>query len=195
MNLSLPPFEVYVRTEFLYNFEKPEDAPEFTSGIVIGAASVPGRALGFHVLLENGAQFGRLPVWALCSKKKPINLLSHYPIRHQLWDCPSEKCEVITYEAIEGCLVKVRYEKTGDVTPAPSEYGHYRMTFDWWGSATAEGAGDLGWKSGSLIELGDGDYTIQPNNRIQFYLREFTPRFGEIPRYKTMQQTFSVEGA
>lgn len=188
MNVNVPVWECLVRSEFLYNFEKPDDAPDFTPAIVVGAASIPGRALGFHVILDNGAQFGRLPVWALVHQEAPKPYLFR-EADFQLWDCPSEKCEVIVYDAIEGCKARVRF------SDGSFGEGFYRMTFDWWGSATSEGAGDLGWKCAHLIELDTGTYTLQPNNRCQFQLREWTgPEFPAIPHYKTMQQTFSVEG-
>lgn len=87
LNENLPVFECLIRNEFLYNFKKGHGA--FSKCVVFGVASIPGRAIGFHCLLDNGAIYGRLPVHALNwaqPKTKPIENV----LELQLWDAPSE---------------------------------------------------------------------------------------------------------
>lgn len=66
LNVNVPRFYCLLRKEFLYDGEAHHG--EFIHVCVFGAASIQGRALGFHVLTENGAVIWRLPLHALCHK-------------------------------------------------------------------------------------------------------------------------------
>ena len=63
LNQDMPHMEVYVRSEYLHDFQ--EGSEGLVKGICHGISAIPGRALGFHVLLENGDHIGRLPIHAL----------------------------------------------------------------------------------------------------------------------------------
>jgi hypothetical protein len=57
--VNVPRFYCFLRKEFLYDGEAHHG--ELLNVCVFGAASIHGRALGFHVLTENGAVIWRLP--------------------------------------------------------------------------------------------------------------------------------------
>jgi hypothetical protein len=158
LNADIPVFEAYVRNEFLYDMQK--GFGEFTPVAVFGVCSRAGWATGFHVMTERGAQVGRLPIHSLAWKKdaptRPLDAL-------QLWDSFSDDVSVHEY----GLLARKRCRtllKDSEVVSAT-----YLFTFDWTNSCHADGVGDLGWKCGHFLKLDDGNFAIQPNNRILWY--------------------------
>lgn len=187
INVSVPHFECFVRSEYLHDFKSGHG--EFLECVVFGASSLLGRAVGFHVLLRNGAQIGRLPVSALAhSKDARVRPLDHL----QLWNAFSYSMSVHEYEFLSGarCAVKLKDGKTYE--------GNYRFTFDWHGSEFAESAGDLGWKCAHFIALDSGDFCLQPNNRCAFAIPAFTDAklwidLPEKPKYRTMSRTWDCE--
>ena len=83
-----PYVTAYVRNEFLYDHEKGKG--EFTLCTVFGFRAEPMRVPMFQIMLENGAQWARIPIHALCSK--PCDPL---PLRLCVWwDSFSRNCQV-----------------------------------------------------------------------------------------------------
>jgi len=65
---NIPPIEVLVKKEYLYNHEKGHG--EYEPGIWITTKSIQGRALYFETYLyETGALFDKLPISAFVWKK------------------------------------------------------------------------------------------------------------------------------
>jgi hypothetical protein len=93
LNVNVPRFYCFLRKQFLYDGEAHQG--EFIHACVFGAASIQGRALGFHVLTENGAAIWRVPLHALCHKQEaptqPLDWL-------QFWDCFSYEVTAITFD-------------------------------------------------------------------------------------------------
>src|SRR5262245_42682763 len=106
---NIPHFEVLVRKEFLYNLEKGHG--KFIPGKVFGVSCILNRALGFHVMLENGAIFWRLPLAAFCHKKSANNVAVQ---ECQLWDNISYNISVTHYDFLKHCdaNIKTRSGKT-----------------------------------------------------------------------------------
>ena len=158
INVDVPVFEAYVRNEFLYDMEK--GFGEFTPVAVFGACSRSGWCTSFHVLTDRGAQVGRLPIHALAWKtdapNQPLDTL-------QLWDSFSNDVSVHEYSLLarKRCRVFLKDSEVHD--------GTYQFTFDWTNNCHADGVGDFGWKCGHFIKLDNGNYAIQPNNRILWY--------------------------
>ena len=166
INIDIPVFEAYVRNEFLYDMQK--GFGEFTSVAVFGACSRSGWATSFHVLTDRGAQVGRIPVHALAWKTDaPIQTLDTL----QLWDSFSNDVSLIEYSLLARKRCRV-FLKNSEI-----HTGTYQFTFDWTNSCHADGVGDLGWKCGHFIKLDNGNFAIQPNNRILWY----DPAFIENP--------------
>src|SRR5215472_10615119 len=105
---------------------------ELLNVCVFGAASIHGRALGFHVLTENGAVIWRLPLHAFCHKPgapmQPLDWL-------QFWDCFSYEVTVTTFERLQDSRVRVQFKDRS------WEGGQYMFTLDWCESEDAEEAG------------------------------------------------------
>lgn len=152
---SLPAIPVLVRKEFLYNFEK--GFGEFESGWWVSVKSIRGRALLFETLLSNGALYDKLPISAFCWKESnPMNLSIL-----QLWDNLSSEISIIEKSFLTGMPVEV-YLKNKTI-----EKGTYLFTIDYSGWGTlAETAQEH--KSANVIKLDNGNFAIQPNNRMLF---------------------------
>ena len=174
LNVSVPRFYCFLRKEFLYDGEAHHG--ELVNVCVFGAASIHGRALGFHVLTENGAVIWRLPLHAFCHKPgapmQPLDWL-------QFWDCFSYEVTVTTFERLQDSRVRVQFKDRS------WEGGQYMFTLDWCESEDAEEAGDGGHKCAHLIALDNGNFAAQPNNRIQWFCPAFVTPFQEKPDYVT----------
>ncbi len=185
MNLNIPRFECFVRDEYLYAFESGHG--RFTKGICHSMVTIEGRALGFNVLLNNGAHIGRLPIHALVTSKNAPRIFPGDVWRLQLWDCFSYQSECIEYSHLSGMRCKV-------FLPDKScEGGEYWFTIDYYGNASSEEAGDSGWKCHHIIELDNGLLVAQPNNRVCFFEPASVVPFEKTPRYKTMERTWKTE--
>lgn len=184
LNDDFDAFECLVRAEYLYNLQAHHG--EFVRAACFGLSSLAGRALGFHVLLQDGTCFWRLPVSALCHKVgAPHLVLDHL----QLWDCFSYDVAVTLFGHLSERRCRV-FLKDGNDKAHP---GEYVFTVDWYGSGPAEAGGDLGHKCAHLIALDNGCYALQPNNRVQFLDPAFVTPWKERPDYRTNTNTWKVE--
>jgi hypothetical protein len=183
LNADVPEIQCFLRKEYLYNVESHHG--EFVPCVIIGCSSVPGRAIGFHALTENGAMIWRLPISAFCHKKEaPVQELGVL----ELWDSFSEKVSVHLFQAIREMRVRTLL-KDGEWYD-----GKYLFTIDWWGSSASDNPGDWGHKCAHVLQLDNGNYAAQPNNRVQWRDQAFvTDPFKEKPDYKTNQQIWKCE--
>jgi hypothetical protein len=151
INDNIPYFKAYVRKEYVHNFEKGHG--EFLEAWVFGATAMEGRVLSFSVLLDNGAQWARLPIQAIVFKKDaPI-----VPLRFiQPWDCASYHLSVIKYNYLRNMPVKVLMADGSIVR------GHYMFTVDY--AIDQFGENDEH-KCTHLIQAENGLLLGQPNNR------------------------------
>ena len=140
-----------LRKEFLYDLEAHHG--EHIKVCVFGAASLHGRALGFHVLTENGATFWRLPIHALCHRPDtpamPLDVL-------QIWDCFSYDVSATGFDRLSE-MHSPRYLKDRQWYP-----GKYLFTLDWYGSEDAEEAGEGGHKCAHVLALDNGNFAACP---------------------------------
>jgi hypothetical protein len=182
LNVNIPHFYCFLRKEFLYDSQAHQG--EFIKVCVFGASSIQGRALGFHVLIENGATFWRLPIHALCHRQDaPQMELACL----QVWDCASYEMSAITFDRIFEARVKVHL---ADNKWYP---GAYMFTLDWHGSVEAQDSGDGGHKCAHIISLDNGNYAAMPNNCIQWFDPCFVTPFKEKPDFKTNTHLWKVE--
>ncbi len=186
LNADIPCFDCWLRAEYLYD-QDPEHRGQFERVSVFGITSLQGRALGFWVLVQSsGAVIARLPVSALVHSQDAPDL----PLDHlELWDCFSYKPSVIEFAHLSGRRVETVL-KDGIRYP-----GRCVFTVDWHGSPYAENAGDSGWKCAHLLELDNGCYALQPNNRILWADPATIPEpFPDPPpSYKVQTTEWSVE--
>lgn len=184
LNVSIPHFYAKVRQEYLYNLEI--NHGKLIDCVVFGATSVSGRALGFNVILESGAQFARLPINALCHKECAKLTLGTL----ELWDCFGVNVVCAVFDYLQGMRVDAIIDTAKGFRFNP---GGYVMTFDWWGNGFSDEPSQH--KTAHLIKLDNGNFALQPNNRIRWHDAAFTKPFTlkERPDYKVNTHIFTAE--
>ena len=181
LNLNIPHVDCFIRPAFLFNLESHHDAPPQECRIV-GVASVAGRAMGFHVLT-------RVPIHGLCwaphAPPRPLHEL-------QLWDCFGDEVTFERFAALElNCTVHL---PRGDGELVPHE-AQYIGTFDWLNNAYSDTPQQH--KCAHWLRLSDGNFALQPNNRIYpwhepaFVDEPLKP--GDNPGYKTNHYVWRCE--
>ena len=142
--------------------------------------SIQGRALEFTALLENGVQYRPIPIHAICWDKCPVQPLHEL----ELWDCFGDVIEVFRITALKSLTCAYFYKDKWTK-------GTYMMTFDWFGNGYSDEPTQH--KTGHLIKLDNGNYALQPNNRIAWYDSAFVSPFTERPDYKVNSKVWSAE--
>ena len=66
LNVNIPVTYAQIRREYLYDLK--EHFGEVEDCIIFGLASITGRPLLFHAIMENGAVFYRLPISAFIQR-------------------------------------------------------------------------------------------------------------------------------
>lgn len=184
-NAPIPNFKCLARERFFYDGDESKTA--LVPAVAFGIVSQPGHALGLHVLTHQGAQWYGLPLHALAWKEgAPDRELREL----ELWDCFSFDVSVTEFPLLSGLGCRVF---------PTAERATCLFTIDW----THAGAEiDPGWsrlpeehKSGHLLKLDDGNFALQPNNRLlweepSFVRSEFA---GGSEPYRRSTRTWSVE--
>lgn len=185
---NIPPIEVFIRKEFLLDFEKDSSgnlvgAGEYESAHWITVKSIPNQALYFESFIhEYGAVYDKLPLHAFVWKKQHDDLFSLDWL--QLWDCMSYNISVI-------CKQRLRNSRCEVVLKDKSRaLGYYLFTIDTCSSDPNEV--DVSWsetpnehKSFNVIKLDNGQFCAQPNNRVIWRHQSQTPSDQlKIPYFK-----------
>ena len=186
-SLSLIP--VFVKKEYLYDLEKGHG--ELTPGIWISVKSVMYKALYFETLLtEYGALFDKLPISAFVWKEDydkenqlPLDVL-------QLWDCFDYHVTVIQKPLLSRCQFFGKDKRMHD--------GEYIFTID--NAHPDTNVLDMNFsehdpehKSFNIIQLDNGQFAAQPNNRIIWRDSSLTPEDLKTPDFKVCTQNYAVE--
>lgn len=191
INANIPPIECFVRSNFLQNRPDYFEATDtYLPCIIIGVASVPHRAPLFHFIMEDGGLWWRMPIHAFCSYEGATQEELHQLV---LWDSFSPYIAVNKYDFLSE--KRMFYFDRNKKEKA----GKYLFTLDWL-QADAN-ITDVGFsqipgqhKCGHLIELDDGNYAIQPNNRVKAFEPSFVTKWGQnIIDRKLGTTYFSVE--
>ena len=186
---NLPPIKVYVKKEYLYDHEKGHG--ELVEGVWISVKSIQGRSLYFETYLpEYGALYDKLPISAFVNS--PDIKLNLELEELELWDAFSYHITVIEKKNLgERCKYL-----------APSKkwyYGKYLFTIDSCHADTnilnvSYSEVPEEHKSFNILELDNGHYAAQPNNRCLFYEKSMTPSKMLQPDFKVSTKYYSVEG-
>jgi len=174
LNANIPIIECYVRGNYLRDQKDSHD--KYFSCAIFGFSSIPNQVPLFHYLMEDGGIWWRSPISAFCKKpgvkELPLNELV-------MWDSFSYNVGVTTFYELAGC--KMQYISRRKV----KRKGTYLFTIDWCDGDYNEL--NFGYsekpdqhKCGHVLELEDGNYAIQPNNR----LRVFDASMGTDPNEK-----------
>lgn len=183
----LPPENVFVRKEFLYDHQKGHG--EFTPGIWISVKSTQYKALYFETLLtEYGALYDKLPISAFVWKTDhgellPLDIL-------QLWDCFDYHMTVTEKPLLSRCEF---FGKDKKMHP-----GEYLFTID--NAHPDKSVLDINFsehdpehKSFNVIMLDNGQFAAQPNNRVIWRDSSLTPDKLKTPDFKVCTQNYRVE--
>ena len=187
---NLPPIHCFIRAEFLYDFQKVER--EFIPCIWVSLKSIRGQAFRIEAYLpEYGALYDKLPLHAFVSRAD--NLGELLPLDHlQIWDCFSHDITIIRKSFLGNLSAKFlakdkrwhqgKYLFTVDnAAPDPN-------IIDTTYSEVAEDH-----KSFNFLELDNGQYAAQPNNRTLFLDPASNPIELKHPNFKVCTKIYRVE--
>lgn len=188
LNIDVPIFTAYMDTSFLFN-----NLPDFNSERVpvevFSYTSIPQRCCLFSVMTEYGTQHARVPIHYLHSCQ---NGGTTYPLDWvQLWDSLSyyASVNINQYTKNRSAKIILKNQKLEQVK--------YLFTIDWClGSQYNYGYGEMagGHKCGHFFE-GNGQYFVQPNNRVLWIDGGswISKNLEERPKWKVFSREFSCE--
>jgi hypothetical protein len=184
---NLQPIPVYVRKEYLYDLKKGHG--EYTPGLWISVKSTQSKALYFETLLtEYGALYDKLPISAFVWKTDldydlPLDVL-------QLWDCFDYHITLIQKPILGRCEMFGKDRKMHS--------GEYLFTIDTCHPDNNVldqnfSEHDSEHKSFNIIQLDNGQFAAQPNNRVIWRDSSLTPDKLLQPDFKVCTQDYRVE--
>jgi hypothetical protein len=183
LNISVPPFEAFIRAEFLRNMEDSHGVK--LPCMVFGMASVPGSAPLFHFMMEDGGMWWRMPSHAFCWKDDaPDQELDELV----LWDSFSYHVGVTQFAMLKN-------KKIQFVSRRREKYrGTYMFTLDW--AHEDETMPNLGLseypshhKCGHFIRMDNGNFAIQPNNRLTVHDPSFCTKPDQLVIHRKYSST------
>ena len=189
LNANIPVIYCQVRREYLYDLKKHHG--EVEDCMVFGIASMPGRALLFHAIMQNGGVYYRLPISAFIQNGFDVEKVPRPRLDElELWNCFSYYPSVICFDALS---VAGKYWGKD----RKWHTGSYLFTVDWAHPDsnivdTDHSEVPQEHKCAHIMALDDGNYAAQPNNRILWHIPSFTVR-NEIPDWQVNHQVWSVE--
>jgi hypothetical protein len=161
MHANIPITQVLVKNKFLYDLDNVEG---FTEAYLFGVKSEHQRALCFHGMLKTGAHWRGLPLHALWWKEPETD--HEYSLEHlQLWDCFTEKIQVIQWDYLASheceCFLRTKDGVSGT----------YLFTIEWLKDSNPDtsftGIPEQN-KCAHVIALSNGQIAALPTNRILF---------------------------
>lgn len=190
LNSNIPPLYCSVRKEYLYDLKSHHGQSE--ECVVIGFASISGRAILFHALLPNGAVYYRLPISAFFQKHLQRTKVPDMQVHElQLWNCFSYHPSVHHFDFLSSARGKY---KGIDKKFYP---GEYLFTLDW--AAPDSNILDIEHseipqehKCAHVLALDNGNFAAQPNNRIIWNIPSFTVK-DNWPDYSVQTTYWNVE--
>jgi hypothetical protein len=189
---NLPAVHCFVRKEFLYDFEKGQG--EYEPCIWVSLKTIRGQAFRIEVYLPRyAALYDKLPLHAFVSRDQNLNPQDFLPLDTlQIWDCFSYDMTILQKAFLKNLTCKF-YAKNKKLYA-----GQYLFTVDHASPDTniidttySEVAEDH--KSFNFIELDNGQYAAQPNNRCLFLDAASNPKELTFPDFKVCSKIYRVE--
>ena len=187
LNHNLPTFTCYIRNEFLYNHKKGHG--EVTLCDVHSVASLEKHVPLFETFLENGVNWTRRPIHALCWKPD-----AQVPKLEECmwWDCFSPYIDVQIRSRLSGLraeLINYKGEKNEGV---------YLFTLDWsWESKSTLNTNfseTPEHKCAHFFKMDNGNFYAYPNNKILWYDDAWIKnRITKNPGYEIDLNEYTVE--
>ena len=190
LNSNIPATYAQIRREYLYDCKKHHG--EVEDCIVFGISSIAGSALLFHAIMENGAIFYRLPITAFIQRGyEPKAVPTRRLDELQLWNCFSYYPAVTTWDFLISHSGKyIGKDKKW-------HYGQYLFTIDWAHPETnildtEHSEIPQEHKCAHIMQLENGNFAAQPNNRIIWHINSYTTE-DEWPDYSVQNTVWDVE--
>jgi hypothetical protein len=193
LNANTPPIYCKIRREYLYDLD-PKHNKESEDCVIFGMASIPGKPILFHTLLPNGACYWRLPISAFFQKRFSRTEVPDMQAHElELWNCFSYYPSITCFDYLVGekCKYFGRDKKLYN--------GKYLFTIDW--AHPDSNILDVEHseipqehKCAHILELANGNFAAQPNNRILWHISSFTTG-GNIPDYTVQTTEWNVENS
>jgi hypothetical protein len=192
LTANIPPIHGWVRREFLYDFKSGHG--EFEPCIWVSIKSIRGQAFRIEAYLPNyGALYDKLPISAFVSRRENIDARNFLDLDTlQIWDCFGHDFTVVKKAFLSNLSCKF-YAKNKKFYN-----GNYMFTVDH--SAPDFNVLDTGYaewpedhKSFNFIELDNGQYAAQPNNRCIFLDAASNPPELKFPDFKVCTKKYVVE--
>jgi len=191
LNVNIPATYAQVRREYLYDLSG--HMGEAEDCIIFGVASITGKAILFHAIMENGAVFYRLPISAFIQRDFNVKEVPRMRLDElELWNSFSYYPSISTFDILLG--------QSGKYLGKDKKWyqGTYLFTVDW-----AHPEGNIvdtdhseiphEHKCAHILALKNGNYAAQPNNRLIWNIPSFTVK-DEIPYdWKTQTHDWTVE--
>lgn len=189
---NIPPIHCWIRKEFLYDFEK--GYGEYEPCIWVSIKSIRGQAFRIESYLPNyGGLYDKLPLHAFVSRVKNLDEKNFLPLDTlQIWDCFSYDVTVLQKAFLKNLTCKF-YAKNKNFYS-----GNYMFTVD--NASPDQNVLDTTYseqpedhKSFNFIELDNGQYAAQPNNRCLFLDAASNPKQMLFPDFKVCTKKYVVE--
>ena len=101
LNVNIPVTYAQVRREYLYDLSG--HVGEVEDCIIFGMASITGKALLFHAIMENGVVFYRLPISAFIQRGFNVKDVPRMRLDElELWNCFSYYPAITVYDILAG---------------------------------------------------------------------------------------------
>ena len=191
LNANIPLIYAQIRREYLYDLSR--HVGEVEDCVIFGMASITGRAILFHAVMENGAVFYRLPISAFIQRGFDVKKVPRMRLDElELWNCFSYYPAITTYDVLASQTAKYIGKDKKWYT------GSYLFTIDWAHPESNIVDTDHSeipheHKCAHILALENGNYAAQPNNRLIWSLPSFTVK-EEVPTdWKVQTSEWSVE--
>jgi hypothetical protein len=189
LNANIPSIECYVRGNYLRNQTDSHD--KYFPCVIFGVTSIPSRSPLFHFLMEDGGVWWRMPISAFCAEPNTPEVDLHELV---LWNSFSSHVTVTEFYAMRN--MRMTYvSRSGEFVN-----GKYLFTLDW--HAPDDNILNTGFsqnpgqhKCGHVIVRDDGNFAIQPNNRVRLFDPSFTTKSGTLIERKINTRQWDVEDA
>ena len=190
LNANISPIYCKIRKEYLYDLK--ENKGKYSECVIFSISSISGRAILFNIMLPNGACFWRLPISAFFQKQFDRAKVPDMQIHElELWNCFSYWPSVTCFDWLDGVSGKfLGLDKK-------FYHGKYLFTIDWAHPDTnildvEHSEIPEEHKCAHILELDNGNYAAQPNNRILWSINSYTTDT-DWPDYKVQTTYWDAE--
>lgn len=188
LNANIPPIECYVRGNYLRNQIDSHDT--YFKCMVFGVTSIPSQVPLFNFVMEDGGIWWHAPISAFCTREDTPEQDLHELV---LWDSFSYNIAVTQFYLLQNAKMKFLSRTSKEFL------GTYLFTLDWAHSDYNEL--NFGFsetpsqhKCGHVIELDNGNFAIQPNNRVRLFDPSFVTKQGSnLIERKINTKLYTVE--